>query len=115
MNKIIKEIEKLDFELVPVSRIIEKEITRNFMNEKLITAFSPEINKKLEAKFREANLLRKMRVTRYDSDTILEYHVQSLDDKAEGNIKFKIDKFVGGGFAGQVYRVVVLENPLSAA
>jgi len=80
------------------------------MNEKSITKFLPEINRKLETKFLEAGLLRKMRVTRYDAETILEYNVKSLDNRCEGIIKLKIDKFVGGGFAGQVYRVVVLEN-----
>jgi len=81
------------------------------MNEKTKIEFSPEINRKLETKFLKADLLRKIRVTRYDAETILEYTVTSLDNKSEGIVILKIDKFVGGGFAGQVYRVIVLENP----
>jgi len=72
---------------------------------------NPEINRILEQKFNKAGLLRKMRVSRYDTETVLEYNVKSLDDKTEGKIKLVIDKFVGGGFAGQVYRVKILENP----
>jgi hypothetical protein len=76
-----------------------------------MSEFNPKINRDLEEKFKEADLLRPMRVGRYDAETVLEYNVTGLDERKSGKIKLIIDKFVGGGFAGQVYRVKVLENP----
>jgi hypothetical protein len=72
--------------------------------------YNLDVNKKLEKVFADSNLLRKMRVSRYDAGMVLSYNVQSLDDNKNGNIKLRIEKFVGGGFAGQVYRVTLLEN-----
>ena len=69
-----------------------------------------EISNKLRNIFDKSNILRKMRVNRYDAETVLSYNVQSLDDRKSGNVKLRIDKFVGGGFAGQVYKVTLLEN-----
>jgi hypothetical protein len=73
---------------------------------------NPKLNTilKLEKIFTGTKILRKMRVGRYDAGMELQFHVQSLEEKKFGNIKIKIDKFVGGGFAGQVYRVILLEN-----
>ncbi|MDP8269728.1 MAG: hypothetical protein P9L97_13490 [Candidatus Tenebribacter davisii] len=75
-----------------------------------MSEFNLEIVSKLEEKFSKAGLLRERRVCRYDAKTILEYDVKSLNNRREGKIKLEIDKFVGGGFAGQVYRVKILEN-----
>jgi len=68
------------------------------------------VNRKLEKIFKESDLLRKMRVSRYDAGVELSYEVSSLDDNKTGEIKLRIEKFVGGGFAGQVYKVTLLEN-----
>ncbi|MDO9577722.1 MAG: hypothetical protein Q7J16_07550 [Candidatus Cloacimonadales bacterium] len=75
-----------------------------------MSEFDLQVKRKLEKIFTEANLLRKMRITRYDAGMELVYDVQSLDDKKSGKIKIRLDKFVGGGFAGQVYKVILLEN-----
>jgi len=71
--------------------------------------YSIEICKKLEKKFLDTGLHRPMRVERYDAGTELEYDVQEVGGKNKGKIKLVIDKFVGGGFAGQVYRVKILD------
>jgi len=70
--------------------------------------YSIEICKTLEARFREAELHRPMRVQRYDEGTELVYDVKAVAGKNEGRIRANVEKFIGGGFAGQVYRVKVL-------
>ncbi len=69
----------------------------------------------LERKFHDANLLRKMRVGRYDAGNELEYSANSLETNEVGKISLKIEKFIGGGFAGQVYKVKLLKSELKSA
>ena len=71
--------------------------------------YSIEICKTLEARFRDAALHRPMRVQRYDAGTELVYDVKAVAGTNEGRIRVNVEKFIGGGFAGQVYRVKVLE------
>lgn len=71
--------------------------------------YSVEVCKKLEARFHDAGLHRPMRVVRYDEGTELFYDVEEIAGMNTGSIRVVIEKFVGGGFAGQVYRVKVLE------
>ncbi len=70
--------------------------------------YSVNTIRKLEGAFRKTNLHRPMAVTRYEAGDELEYRVTGVSDGHEGTIRVKIDQFVGGGFAGQVYRVTVL-------
>jgi hypothetical protein len=69
--------------------------------------YSVETVKKLEEKVRAAKLHRPMRVSRYDPGTQLIYNVSNLEKAGTAKIHLVIEKFVGGGFAGQVYRVKV--------
>ena len=72
--------------------------------------YSTELCKKLERRFGELELHRPFRVERYDAGDELEYEVHPTQAAAQpGRIRLAIEKFVGGGFAGQVYRVRVLE------
>jgi hypothetical protein len=71
--------------------------------------YSNEVCRILEAKFRDADLHRPMRVQRYDEGTEIVYDVKAVAGTNEGRIRAVVEKFVGGGFAGQVYRVKVLE------
>nr|MBC8374388.1 hypothetical protein [Planctomycetota bacterium] len=50
-----------------------------------------------------------MRADRYDAGQELTYEITGVSDSATGKVRLEIDKFVGGGFAGQVYRVNILE------
>lgn len=50
-----------------------------------------------------------MRVQRYDAGTELVYDVKAVAGTNEGRIRAVVEKFVGGGFAGQVYRVKVID------
>ncbi len=70
--------------------------------------YSVEICRELEEKFRGACLHRPMRIRRYDAGAELVYDVRGLEPANTGRVHLVVEKFVGGGFAGQVYRVKVL-------
>lgn len=71
--------------------------------------YSIEVCKNLEFRFRDARLHRPMRVVRYDEGTELCYDVEEIAGRHTGSIRAVVEKFVGGGFAGQVYRVKILK------
>ena len=71
--------------------------------------YSVEVCKKLEDEFHSQRLHRPMRVERYDAGSELVYDVTALDGANKGRVRLLIEKFIGGGFAGQVYRVKLLE------
>ena len=71
--------------------------------------YSVEVCEKLREKFRAAAVHRPMRPARYDAGTELVYDVTGVERANAGRIRVVIEEFVGGGFAGQVYRVKVLE------
>jgi hypothetical protein len=64
---------------------------------------------KLEEAFRKIALHRPMQLVRLEAGSELTYDVTGVDGAKEGKVRLVIDQFVGGGFAGQVYRVRVLE------
>jgi len=70
--------------------------------------YSVEICKELEKKFHNAALHRPMHVERFEEGIELVYDVTGVFPPNKGRIHLVIEKFVGGGFAGQVYRVKVL-------
>ena len=72
------------------------------------TEYSLATITKLKDSFKQRKLLRPLRQRRYDAGDELEYEIQSLIPKRNAQVKLEIEKFVGGGFAGQVYRVKVI-------
>jgi len=50
-----------------------------------------------------------MRLGRYEPGTQLQYEVTSVAQGSGAEVKLVVDEFVGGGFAGQVYRVKLLD------
>ncbi|MBT3201063.1 MAG: hypothetical protein HN350_14270 [Phycisphaerales bacterium] len=80
-------------------------------NQELIIApQSPEaIRRELADQFAELELIRPMRMSRYDAGQELTYEITGVNDGATATVRLEIDKFVGGGFAGQVYRVNLLD------
>ena len=70
--------------------------------------YSVDTCRRLEGDFRAAGLHRPMRVTRYDAGTELSYDVTAVASGNKGRVRVVVEKFVGGGFAGQVYKVRVL-------
>jgi len=78
----------------------------------MTTEYSVEITKKLEAEFRHSELHRPMRVDCYDDGDELLYDLSEVAGANKGQVRLVVEKFVGGGFAGQVYQVKVLDiNP----
>jgi len=71
--------------------------------------YSLEVHRELEQEFRGAALHRPMRVWRYEAGTELVYHVTDVAGANKARVRLVIENFVGGGFAGQVYRVKVLD------
>ncbi len=63
----------------------------------------------LKEKFLQQKLHRPMRVGRYDAGSRLSYDITGITPPHQARIHLEIEKFVGGGFAGQVYKVKVLD------
>ncbi len=63
----------------------------------------------LEEAYTATGVVRPLRVEHYDAGTELTYTVTGVVPAVEATVRLKIDRFVGGGFAGQVYRVTILE------
>jgi len=70
--------------------------------------YSVEICNKLQEKFQQAQLHRPMQVSRYEPGSKLVYDVTAVGQANTGRVHLIVDKFVGGGFAGQVYKVKML-------
>ncbi|KKK74972.1 hypothetical protein LCGC14_2878420, partial [marine sediment metagenome] len=62
----------------------------------------------LVEQFDRAQVLRPMRIGRYVPGTELSYEVTGVAPARRATVRLKVDRLVGGGFAGQVYRVEVL-------
>ena len=71
--------------------------------------YSIETCKRLVDTFDRAELDRPMRVGRYDAGDELTYEITGVAPAVRATVRLVVDKFVGGGFAGQVYRVKVSE------
>ncbi len=70
--------------------------------------YSIDVCKILEERFHTAQLYRPMRVSRYEPGTELTYDMTGVSQAKTGRVHLVVEKFVGGGFAGQVYKVKVL-------
>lgn len=63
----------------------------------------------LERQYHECRVVRPFHRTRYEPGHRLEYAITSVAEATPGRMVVDVEKFVGGGFAGQVYRVKVIE------
>jgi hypothetical protein len=64
--------------------------------------------RRLEQAFADQSLERPIRPRRYEPGDILEYDVRGVVPDGRAKARFEVEKCVGGGYAGQVYRVKVL-------
>ena len=71
-------------------------------------ASSLALRRKLEEEFEDLGLVRRFRRACYDPGDRLEYRVTGVVPAKEGRITVEVERFAGGGFAGQVYRVKLL-------
>ncbi|MHC4075019.1 MAG: hypothetical protein ACYSRZ_01210, partial [Planctomycetota bacterium] len=70
--------------------------------------YSIEVCRKLEETFRQAGLSRPMRISRYDAGAELTFDITDIEQANSAQVRLKVERFVGGGFAGQVYKVRIL-------
>ena len=75
----------------------------------MAVAYSVETVRKLQDKFRDQDILRPLRVGRYEPGTALEFELRGVIPAGRATARFEVIRFVGGGFAGQVYKVKLLE------
>ncbi len=66
--------------------------------------YSVELCKELEQKAQDSQLLVSHRPTRYENGTVLPVDITGVYPAIHGKAELTVDKFLGGGFAGQVYR-----------
>ena len=71
--------------------------------------YSISVYRELEKQINNASLYRPIRVERYEAGTELVYDVTGIPCTYKGSLRLVIDRFVGGGFAGQVYKVRILD------
>jgi hypothetical protein len=70
--------------------------------------YSVKLCRRLRERFRECALRRPFRTERYDPGELLDYEVTPVDTIEGGcRVRLEVESFVGGGFAGQVYKVKV--------
>jgi hypothetical protein len=67
--------------------------------------YSVKVCKELKGRFYRLALHRPMRVSRYDAGDELSYEVTGVESADKAKIQLVIEDFVGGGYAGQVYKV----------
>ena len=67
------------------------------------------LRRRLAEEYAKCNLLRPLLPTRYETGQRLEYEITGVVPANTGRILAEVERFVGGGFAGQVYRVKLLE------
>jgi len=71
--------------------------------------YSVETVGKLAEMFSRARIHRPMRVSRYDPGAELTYEITGVVPARPAVARLVVEKFVGGGFAGQVYRAKLTE------
>ncbi|MHC4757545.1 MAG: hypothetical protein ACYTE8_02705 [Planctomycetota bacterium] len=71
--------------------------------------YSVDLCRELEQKFQAERLYRPFRVARYEPGTELEYEVTTVAENTRAKVTFIIETFIGGGYAGQVYKIRILK------
>jgi hypothetical protein len=72
-------------------------------------ASAPSLRERLERQFQACELVRPLRRSIYDPGDLLEYAITGVVPANTGRMVAEVERFVGGGFAGQVYRVKLRE------
>jgi hypothetical protein len=71
--------------------------------------YSVEVYKDLEKEFIQLGLHRPMHIERYEIGSELAYDITAVESALKAKVHLTIKKFVGGGFAGQVYQVEITD------
>jgi len=80
-------------------------------------AYSSDVCHRLAEMADGARLLRPRRLTRHETGDVLEFDLTGVAPAWRARAAFEVERYVGGGFAGQVYRarLVRLDWPDEAA
>ena len=73
------------------------------------SAYSDDVVRELKGRFCAESLFRPLRLRRYEPGEILGYDILAVWPRRPARVKLAVERHVGGGYAGQVYRVRVLE------
>ncbi|MCX7591861.1 MAG: hypothetical protein N2255_09565, partial [Kiritimatiellae bacterium] len=78
--------------------------------------YSPSVCRHLRGFIERLPLLLRPRPDRYEEGDVLDGSLRTVWPEVEGTARLRIRKFVGGGFAGQVYRCLLerLELPIGS-
>jgi hypothetical protein len=72
--------------------------------------YSVQTIRDLEDLFDRQKILRPIRLRRYEPGTELTYDIKGVAPPRQGRVKLVVEKFIGGGYAGQVYKVRILDT-----
>lgn len=68
-------------------------------------SYRPETVRGLGEVFAAQEVLRPIRSGRYEPGTVLEYELRGVIPDGRTRARFEVERYVGGGYAGQVYKV----------
>ena len=105
MEKILDEKKEIEYvnQYETLNEIIKKSPSKELLS------YSIEVCKKLQQVVDDAKLLTHYAPSRYDVGDVLTLNLIGVCPDVKTKAIFKIEKFVGGGFAGQVYRTKLIE------
>lgn len=72
--------------------------------------YSVQTIRDLEDLFDSQKILRPIRLRRYEQGAELFYDIKGVVPGTCVKVKLRVEEFIGGGFAGQVYKVTVLDT-----
>lgn len=71
--------------------------------------YSVPVISQLIGQFHRQDILRPFRRRRYDPGSRIRYEVRSVFPDRKIHVELEIEKFIGGGFAGQVYKAKLID------
>jgi len=74
----------------------------------MVVAYSLETLGQLKELFYQQKLCRPLRVQRYEAGQRLTFEMEGIDPAQKIEVDLEIDRFVGGGYSGQVYKVTIV-------
>lgn len=69
--------------------------------------YSLSVVRELERVFLKQELVRRRVIRRYEAGDVLSYDITGVFPPRNARVELSVDRFVGGGFAGQVYKTSV--------
>ncbi len=101
------ETRSIEIDLVDQNETLSNVIEHSTTDDHL--PYSLDVIRKLQDIVHKSQLLRRYVPSRYEVGDVLEINLIGVCPDVRTTAMFKIEKFVGGGFAGQVYRVKLIE------